>query len=84
VHDDFHLCRQMLVDIDLHEAIGIAHHPKDRMVGVVVMGKGLPPMNCKGWSPGTAERTCRSIRSCRRCLKPTISSGWLGGVALRL
>ena len=41
VHHDLELVREMVVDVDLHEAVGIAD-AEHRMVCVVVMGEGLP------------------------------------------
>jgi hypothetical protein len=41
VHHDLELVREMMVDVDLNETLGIAHHAEHRMMRVVVVGKSL-------------------------------------------
>ena len=41
VHHDLELVREVVVDVDLYETMGIAHHAEHRMMRVVVVGKGL-------------------------------------------
>ena len=41
VHHDLELVREMVIDVDLNETLGIPHHAEDRMMTVVVVGKGL-------------------------------------------
>ena len=42
VHHDLELVREVVVDVDLYETMGIAHHAEHRMMCVVVVGEGLP------------------------------------------
>ena len=42
VHHDLELVREVVVDVDLYETMGIAHHAEHRMMRVVVVGKRLP------------------------------------------
>ena len=41
VHHDLELVREMVVDVDLNETLGIPHHAEYRMMRVVVVGEGL-------------------------------------------
>ena len=41
VHHDLELVREMVVDVDLNETLGIPHHAEYRMMLVMVVGKGL-------------------------------------------
>ena len=41
MHHDLELVREMVVDVDLNETLGIPHHAEYRMMLVMVVGKGL-------------------------------------------
>ena len=42
MHGDGHVGCEVGIDVHLDDAAGITHHADHRVVGMVVMGKGLP------------------------------------------